>query len=375
MTNLFFYGSLRDDALLDIVMGAACTATRTPGTLADHAVSWAKGHEFPMIHPAPGETANGVLVEGLSDTDIARLNFYEGGFDYDLRPMQAQTAQGTRDCQVYWPPEGAFQPGAPWLLGDWQDQVGAISRVAAQEVMGYFGTIPAEEVERRFPMIRRRAASRLRAGATQLPAQERSPMTLDDVQIHRRDRVHGRFFAYDVMELQHKRFDGTPSEIVNREIFVGCDAVIVLPYDPKTDRVLMVEQFRTGPTGRGDPSPWCLEPVAGLVDPYETPEQAAKREAVEEGGVTLHRLEKIAQGYASPGASTEHFTLYIGLCDLPEPTKGSGGLDEEHEDIRTHILPFDRALHLADSGEINVIPTQLCLNWLARHHARLRGTA
>ena len=127
-----------------------------------------------------------------------------------------------------------------------------------------------------------------------------------------------------------------------------------------------------GPTGRHDPVPWCLEPVAGLIDPGEDPETCAIREAKEEADLDLHTLEFVSKGYSSPGASSEYFFLYVGLCTLPESQTKIGGVVDEGEDIRSHILGFSDAMRLVDSGEINVIPTVLCLNWLARHRDRIR---
>ena len=50
------------------------------------------------------------------------------------------------------------------------------------------------------------------------------------------------------------------------EVFVTGDAVSVLPWDHRTDRVLLIEQIRAGLIGRGDPNPWNLEVIAGLRD-------------------------------------------------------------------------------------------------------------
>lgn len=63
--------------------------------------------------------------------------------------------------------------------------------------------------------------------------------------------------------------------------------MIVLPYDPIHDRVLLVEKFRAGPFARQGENPWCLEPIAELMDQGETPEEAGLREAHEEAGLTL----------------------------------------------------------------------------------------
>ena len=79
------------------------------------------------------------------------------------------------------------------------------------------------------------------------------------------------FFAMDEMDLSFKRFDGSNSPIVTRAAFKSADAAIVLPYDPVRDRVLLVEQFRVGPYLRGASDCWSMEPIAGLIDAFETP--------------------------------------------------------------------------------------------------------
>jgi ADP-ribose pyrophosphatase len=124
------------------------------------------------------------------------------------------------------------------------------------------------------------------------------------------------------MDLSHRRFDGGMSPLITREIFISGDAVTVLPYDPVRDRVLLIEQFRTGALGRGDPLPWQLEAIAGRIDPGEAPEDAARREAVEEAGLMLGRLEPVAEYYPSPGAMTEYIYSYVALCDLPDGVAG-----------------------------------------------------
>ncbi|MDP7149913.1 MAG: NUDIX domain-containing protein [Paracoccaceae bacterium] len=373
--NLFFYGTLRDQALLDIVLGKPGGDLRiSPAQLDGHGVFWAKGQSFPMIAQSDG-CLDGLLVENLTDTHIARLNFYEGGFAYDLRDMTVASMGKNVACQVYWPSDSALIAGEEWLLSDWQDKWGDLSRIAANEAMGYFPSWTATELAQRFPMIRARAQTRIQAKKYAPPVDQRAERSLQDVTIENAARAHAGFFAYDILQLRHRKFDGTISDRLTREVFVGTDAAIVLPYDPVTDQLLLVEQWRTGPTGRHDPNPWCLEPVAGLVDPGETPESCAMREAVEEAEVTLTRLEKVAQGYSSPGASTEYFFLYVGLCDLSDKVESHAGLASENEDIRTHILGFERAMELLETGEINVIPTILTLTWLARHRLRLRGAA
>ncbi len=146
--DLFFYGTLRHAPLLTLVLGrGGSQAQMQPATLADHTVSWAAGGQcFPMVHAQPGGTAEGVLVTGLGDEDIARLDYYEGGFAYELRDVELSTDAGPAKAQAWFPEEGHWAPGDPWLLDDWARTWGGKMTVhAAREVMSYYPEVPVTE--------------------------------------------------------------------------------------------------------------------------------------------------------------------------------------------------------------------------------------
>jgi len=366
MRNLFFYGTLRDRSLLEIVMGASGDALDvTPAVLPDFVVSSVAEGPFPMIERAAGAGAKGVLVRGLTQSQIARLDFYEGGFGYDLCRVTLEDGQ---DAEVYLPHEGLWTGKGPWALTDWQAEWGALSRHAAVEVMGYMGQRSRDEVACMFPRIRARAAAQVNAQASRHGAG-----TLQGhVQMDHHQRVYSNFYALDEMRMRFEQFDGGLSEQVERAVFVGSDAAIVLPYDPVRDRVLLIEQVRMGPLARGDKSRWQLEPIAGAVDPGETPQTAARREALEEAGLTLGSIIPVSEVYASPGNSTEFYYIYLGLADLPDDVTGIGGLDSETEDIRSHLMSFDGLMELVDGMGAANAPLVLVAYWLARHRDGLR---
>ena len=248
----------------------------------------------------------------------------------------------------------------------------ALDIAAAEEIMESMGRVAPELLHERRAMIRARAASRL-AAAEGVPAEVRQGTGAEAVDMVASEISHGGFFLTRTMRLRHPVFEGGLSGEVRREVFVATDAALVLPYDPQRDRVLLVEQFRMGPYGRGDPRPWMLEPIAGRVDAGETPEDTARREAREEAGLELTTLEHIASHYCSPGCSTEYFHLYLGIADLAEDRQGRGGLEAEHEDIRTHVLDYAGAMRLLETGEADNGPLILSLIWLSRERARLRA--
>ena len=183
--------------------------------------------------------------------------------------------------------------------------------------------------------------------------------------------VYRGFFSVEEHELSYQKFNKTQSDVVTRSALVSSDAVIVLPYDPINDRVLLIEQFRTGPYVKGDNSPWVLEPIAGLVDKGESPDTAALREAQEEAHLKIDKLELVAQSYPSPGISTEFFHQYIGIVSLPKSTNLVSGLASETEDIRSHIFSFKKFFDMISKGELNVGPAILLGLWLSKNRKNL----
>jgi len=79
--------------------------------------------------------------------------------------------------------------------------------------------------------------------------------------------------------------------------------------------------------------------------------------------------------YPSPGSTTDYFNCYLALGVLPEPTQYTGGLAEECEDLRLHVLSYYDAMALVDTGEVNVGPLIAMLFWLSRHRDGLRAAA
>lgn len=376
MTALFVYGTLRHLPLLEAVVGhPVAPAQAAPAVLPGHLARWAVGQAFPILVEEAGAQAEGLLLSGLSDADMARLNFYEGGFGYHLALREVRTDAGLSEAQVWFPDAGLWQAAGPFDLADWTARWGAINIEAAVEMMDYFGQRDEAQIARMYPMIHARAASRVaaRRGAVADPALPGSGMTRADVIPQGLARPYADFFAVEEHHLTFRRFDGVQSPVVKRAVFVASDAAILLPYDPVRDRVLLIEQFRAGPYARGDLAPWPLEPVAGRVDPGETPEEAAHREAGEEAGLVLRHLERVSSSYPSPGSTSEFFHIFVGLCDLPDRRDDLGGVATEDEDIRSHILPYAQFQDVLDRDLLTVGPLVLAGHWLARHRARLRA--
>lgn len=191
-----------------------------------------------------------------------------------------------------------------------------------------------------------------------------------DVEIVTRETCFQGFYRLDRLQLRHRQFSGAMGPQLSRELFVRHDAVCVLPYDPQRDCVVLIEQFRVGALDKSR-NPWLLELVAGLIDKAEQPDEVARREAIEEAGLTLGELWPISQYLPSPGGSDELVHLYLGRCDS-QGAGGVHGLAEEGEDIRVHVWPLADALQAVKDGRINNAASIIALQWLALNRAEVQ---
>ncbi len=200
---------------------------------------------------------------------------------------------------------------------------------------------------------------------------EKTPFTRRDVRLINRETRFDSFLRVDHLRLQHSLFEGGDSAVMDRELLVKLPAVGVLLFDPGSEQIVMVRQFRVGMLD-GDESPWPLELVAGLVDKEESLEEVAIREIQEETGLQASNLRKICDYYNSPGASSERVHLYCARVDASE-AGGVHGLDHEHEDIRVEVLSVEEALLAAQSGIINNAMSLIALQWLQINKESLLG--
>ncbi len=373
MSDLFCYGTLQHAPLLSVVLGRPPEQLdMVPAMLSDHAVHATQGQEFPILLPERGAAAAGTLVRGLSDADIARLDFYEIGFDIGAASVDVTTSDdAVHSARVFFPEAGLWTPEGAWSLDEWVDRHGAMTTRAAAEVMAHIGTYSAEEILTRYHPIRMRAAGWV--AAQNRPADpDRNVDT--DVVVHRHHRPYMNFFAVEELDFQYRRYDGSMSAVINRGALMMGEAAVVLPYDPVQDAVLLVEQFRTPVYLGGSRAPWIWEPIAGLMDPGESPEDCARREAMEEAGLTLRALDAVGPSYSSTGSSSDYVYMFIGLTDLDQ-AEDPGGLEAEGEDIRSRILPYSELMEKIDNQGFHDMPLFVTALWLARHRDRLRAMA
>ncbi|SFN05735.1 ADP-ribose pyrophosphatase [Izhakiella capsodis] len=198
------------------------------------------------------------------------------------------------------------------------------------------------------------------------------PVTFNknDVEIIARETLYQGFFSLVRYRFRHRRFDGEMSAEVSREIFERGHAAVLLPYDPISDQVVLIEQIRIA-SFDSSPSPWLLELVAGIIEEGESAEDVVRREAQEEAGLTPRRIEPVLSYLASPGGTSERLAIMVGEVDA-RVAQGNHGLEEENEDTLVHVVNREQAYSWVEEGIIDNAATVIALQWLQLNHKKLR---
>ena len=179
--------------------------------------------------------------------------------------------------------------------------------------------------------------------------------------------VEDRTLSDDWYHLRKVTFDYTNSrgEVhrLSRECYDRGHGATILLFDPARQVVILVRQFRMPAHLTGHPG-WLIETPAGLLD-GDAPEEAIRREAVEETGYEVRDIRFLFECFISPGAITERIHFFYARVDIDHKVNDGGGLDEEHEDIEVLEIPLHEALSMIGTGEICDGKTIMLLQWAA----------
>ncbi|MEO1016840.1 MAG: gamma-glutamylcyclotransferase family protein [Pseudomonadota bacterium] len=120
---LFFYGTLMDPDVLDLVLGhSSGLREQSPGRLLGYRRVYVRGEIYPtLIEAGPEDTVIGTIYWPRSADDIAKLNTFEGS-DYFATQLDVMNPVG--DHIVAW----VYRSGADirptqedWALSEWRE--------------------------------------------------------------------------------------------------------------------------------------------------------------------------------------------------------------------------------------------------------------
>ena len=154
------------------------------------------------------------------------------------------------------------------------------------------------------------------------------------------------------LKIFERRHRGQSYEVMDRGNAVN--VLIVRPgLTAETDQFYFGVQYRAG---ANQEMQTC---AAGMVDMGEKPEQAARREAMEEAGAT-GKLVHVGGGFTSAGGTTEYMDQYVMILDqLHTPTDLSEGIEWgwlDYEFVKELI--FNKG-HFSSMQTTNVVQSYL----------------
>lgn len=153
----------------------------------------------------------------------------------------------------------------------------------------------------------------------------------------------------------------------SREAYDRGNGATILLYNRNQHTIILTRQFRMPTYVNGNPDGMMIETCAGLLD-EDHAEDAIRRETEEETGYRVQNVRKIFEAYMSPGSVTEKLHFFVAEYTPECKIHTGGGLDSDGEDIEVMEVPFEKALHMIDTGEIRDGKTILLLQYAQIHH-------
>lgn len=160
--RLFFFGSLMDTDLLELVIGREADNIEVANAaLRGFVRRRARGESFPIVVPYPGGRVDGLLVAGLTVTDIDRIQYFEGS-DYRLQTFAVELADERLEALVFVPTAQLDPEPTEWDFDGWVREERAMCFALADELMSHYGRLSAAEIDELWPVMKERTAKRFR---------------------------------------------------------------------------------------------------------------------------------------------------------------------------------------------------------------------
>lgn len=147
--RLFFFGTLMDTDVRDIVLGGPLPPERVePARIQGFRRVCVDGRSYPMLLPHSSGWVPGMLVHGLDAQAVHRLQMYEG-WEYHLVPVRVATSSGTVRAGVFLCDRAVRSTRRGWRLPDWQRRHKRIFLRRAEALM--------ERYEKKLGLVMRRS--------------------------------------------------------------------------------------------------------------------------------------------------------------------------------------------------------------------------
>ncbi len=183
----------------------------------------------------------------------------------------------------------------------------------------------------------------------------------NDYSVISKRNLYKGFFELREITLKYKKHDGEWTNNLKRELFSGAQVAALLPYDPISKKIILINQFRPGII-KQKINPMINEIVAGIVDKNEKPKKAAIRECKEETGCKAKKVKKIISFFPAPGSSESYYHLYLGEIVSFEGHRITGQ-SHENEDILAKCYSINEIKKMIKKNQIINGLTLIAIQW------------
>ena len=187
-------------------------------------------------------------------------------------------------------------------------------------------------------------------------------MENENIKILNTEILSDNWYTLRKITFTRKLGDGTWQQ-QSREAYDRGNGATILLYNKVQKTVILTRQFRLPTFVNGNPSGMLIEACAGLLD-KENAEDCIKRETEEETGYKIGDVKRIFELYMSPGSVTEILYFFIAEYSKDMKVNEGGGAEHEQENIEVLELPYEKAVRMVESGEIQDAKTVILLQYL-----------
>jgi len=187
----------------------------------------------------------------------------------------------------------------------------------------------------------------------------------ENVKILQQEILSDNWYVLRKITYEYLQKDGR-WQTQNREAYDRGNGATILLYNKTSGNVILTRQFRLPTFINGNPDGMLIEACAGLLD-KDNPEDCIRRETEEETGYKLTAVRKIFEAYMSPGSVTEILYFFVAEYNKDMKVNDGGGVAHEQENIEVLEIPFEKALHMIDTGEIKDGKTIMLLQYAQLH--------
>lgn len=177
----------------------------------------------------------------------------------------------------------------------------------------------------------------------------------------KKELLSDNWYTLQKITFEYQREDGK-WEAQSREAYDRGNGAAILLYNAKKGTVILTRQFRMPTYINGNDNGMMIEVCAGLLD-GDHPEDCIRKEAEEETGYKLDKVEKVFESYMSPGSVTEILHFFIGIYEERMKVGEGGGAEKETENIEVLELDFQTALDMIAKGAIKDAKTIMLLQY------------